>query len=271
MKSTKIIAGLGVVAALGMAVMPFGGAFAADEGNTGTGATAAGTAAPDSDDVTVQVMVDPTIAIRVAGTQNIYQWDASLNDGAGGWAVVPQTDQEGFEEGTTLEGNITATKMTNNATSNTMKHNVYVTTNSASGYTLAVKATGTGSEGAYVANDNDLRLWTNGTTRADRSASGEDMNYIPAYATPTALAKGTAGWGLKAANANYSTGIASDFAGTSDTFMGATGVDQTVFTSEAEAFDKDLTEITYGISTSATQVTGLYQGKLTYTATVQTD
>jgi len=270
MKSTKVIAGLGIVAALGVAALPFGGAFAETPAPVANGASTTAQATSDDDDVTVQVMVDDTIAIRITGSEQIWTWDATANEGAGAWVISAQENQASFDGTTQIEGPITSIEMTNNDLK-TLNNNVYVTTNSLQGYNLYVKA-----------NDSTaLRHYTNASVDDD-ALTDADKN-IPAAAALTTLAKGTAGWGLRAANADTTTGavVAPNFADAtavtgapldaSDPSAEPPVVDNgaLVYTSGKKAYDSDKTVITYGVATSGTQASGLYQASLTYTAAIQ--
>ncbi|MBQ6394411.1 hypothetical protein IJH97_01510 [Candidatus Saccharibacteria bacterium] len=266
MKSTKVIAGLGIVAALGVAALPFGGAFAETPAPVANGATTTTQATSDDDDVTVQVMVDDTIAIRITGSEQIWTWDATNSE----WVVFAQDNQASFDGTTQIEGPITAIEMTNNDLK-TLNNNVYVTTNSLQGYNLYVKAN----------NSTALRHYSNASVDAD-ALTDADKN-IPAVSALTTLAKGTAGWGLRAANADTTTGatVAPNFADAtavtgapldaSDPSAEPPVVDKgaLVYTSGAKAYDSDKTVITYGVATSGTQAAGLYQASLTYTAAIQ--
>lgn len=258
MKSTKIIAGLGIVAALGVAAMPFGGAFAETPIAVDNNASINAQASSDDDDVTVQVLVDDTIAIRITGSTSIYTWDATNNE----WVVSAQDDQASFDGTTQIEGPVTAVEMTNNDLK-TLNNNVYVTTNSLRGYNLYVKA-----------NDNAaLRRYTDGTTVDPNAMTDADRN-IPAATALTTLAKGTAFWGLRAANADANGTVATNFADATKVTgaaVAATGNGDLVYTSDNKAYDSDKTTITYGVATSGTQASGLYQASLTYTAAIQTN
>lgn len=265
MKSTKIIAGLGIAATLGVAAMPFG-AFAADRTAVANGATSTSQDSSDDDDVTVQVMVDDTIAIRITGSTQIWTWDATANEGAGGWVISAQDDQDDFDGVAQIEGPITSIEMTNNDLK-TLNNNVYVTTNSTNGYNLYVKANDSAA----------LRHYTNNTVDAD-ALTNADKN-IPAASALTTLAKGTANWGLRAANSDENGTVAANFAdaakvtGAAVVAAGTTAEPDVfgalVYTSDDKAYDADLTTITYGVATSGTQASGLYQASLTYTAAVQ--
>lgn len=254
MKSTKIIAGLGVVAALGVAALPFG-AFAADRTAVSNKATTTAQASSDDADVTVQVMVDDTIAIRITGSEKIWTWDETESK----WVVSDQTDQKDFDGVADIEGPITSIEMVNNDLK-TLNNNVYVTTNSTNGYKLYVKA-----------NDNAaLRHYTNNTVDSD--AMTNTNKNIPAAGELEALAKGTAKWGLRAANSDENGTVAANFADAAKVTgaaLDASGNGALVYTSDGKAYDADLTTITYGVATSGTQASGLYQASLTYTAAVQ--
>ena len=272
MKSTKILAGLGIAAALGVAAMPFG-AFAETPSAVSNGADAASSTTSDDADVTVQVMVGDTIAIRVTGSSSIWAWDADANEGAGAWVVSNQTDQKSFDGTTDIEGPITSIAMTNDDLT-TLQNNVYVTTNSLAGYNLFVKA-----------NDSTaLRHYTTNTVDAD-ALTDADKN-IPAVAALTTLAKGTAGWGLRASNADAGGTVQTNYADSTKVTGVTTAVAPTgepgdpdydagepngklIYVSDDKAYDSDKTVITYGVATSGTQLPGLYQASLTYTATVQ--
>ena len=87
-KSNKVIAGLGVAAALGMAVMPFAGAFALDP----TSATT-----DDSADVEVEIIIDSAIALSVDAAKVSTNMDTSDADETLSTAVTVSTnDVDGY-------------------------------------------------------------------------------------------------------------------------------------------------------------------------------
>ena len=108
-KSTKIIAGLGVVAALGMAVMPLAGTFAESHDPA--------QASPVTNDVTVRYSIDETLSM-------------TINNGT---SAITHDKVD----------------ITSSTSDNSVQDTIKVSTNAEKGYTLTVKEKdGTGTDGA---------------------------------------------------------------------------------------------------------------------------
>lgn len=125
-KSTKMIAALGTVAALGTAVMPFGAAFA--EPTLAPGADAGNKMA----DVNVQVTIDEGIAMTVSGSSN-------TSAGTPTWSTPVAGTTTTAVDATAAD---VAVRMVPGTTNTDMAHKVNVSTSSDAGYTLTIKAAG---------------------------------------------------------------------------------------------------------------------------------
>lgn len=230
-KSKTIIAGLGVVAALGTAALPLV-SYAADA-QTVTG------------NVDLYVEVLPAIAMTITGNN-----DGNSNYGSGNGAVDvfnPSDAASSSIDGHTTPATATTvasssytsllpnSKVDGNST-NGFRSTVTVYTNAASGYTLAVK-------------DSDS---TTALTKVGGTAT------IPAG---TSITAGTAAWAYKAEGDAIKTGA--------DSYAAITAADVVIAEESVKTSNGTITTVSYGVSTASDQETGVYQDTITYTATTK--
>lgn len=266
-KTTKVIAALGVVAGLGVAALP---AFTFAEGEPSVSA-----------DVDLYVKVKPAIAMTIEGNNDDTS-DSGHIDQDGEWST--DTDDHGKASrfapaGTnvkvdTFDGTDGAFKFTdiehgtNGKTSSskvelsqndygTMASTVNVYTNNTTGYKLSVKAAGA----AKMVNDRPS------TGDKDEIAAGAFSGTDLDNGTP----KGGLGkWAFKTdlADKSAETGVTVD---TNDWAQmpestGTAAILRNVSTKTSDTGNRQ-TVVTYGVSTSPDQASGIYKTTLTYTAT----
>ena len=230
-KSKTILAGLGVVAALGTAALPL--ASYATETISGN--------------VDLYVEVLPAIAMTIAGNN-----DGNSSYGSGNGAVDvfnPVTAASSSIDGHTTPATATSVASSSYASilpnavlngndDNGFKSTIKVYTNNASGYTLNVKDA-----------DNTLALTKVSSTETIPAGTESEGSL--------SLTAGTAAWGYKIDTAS------ADGTG----YKAITASDVQVKTKATPTSNGEETKVYYGIATASDQATGVYTDTITYTAT----
>ena len=242
-KTTKIIAGLGIVAGLGVAAMP-------------ALTHALNTSSVDGD-AEVIVEVTPAISLQIDGNNDTNPYGGFFDSDPTGVYAAPDVNH--------LSTNTSSSKWT--MSSNQIVEGVVdngdetddpgegfvstltVNTNDIGGYTLSVKTAETG------ANATSLHNKDTGTPDA----------WIPAIATASAsFTQGTAAWGIRN---NVAAANSEDIS--NDKWYPIATTDQSVRIAPATTtgYASDVSNVRYGVSTAASTPVGTYQNTLTYTAT----
>ena len=236
-KSSKIITGLGLVAALGIAIVP-ASSFAA-------------TAQTVSGNVELQAEILPAIAMTIVGNDDVAspQHDATsgLTYGATGFADESPagSDVDGYSHSNNHEG-ITSSSYVgitpNTANTATALSTITIYTNNASGYTLSTQAAG-----ATLVKDASNSIASIET--ADTAPSSSNL-----------------GWGFKTAK---STGSGSVTTTTTDfTKWNAVPTSAAQLASSAvKTSSGDSYTVNYGVAVDDSVETGFYKQTITYTAT----
>lgn len=259
-KSTKIIAGLGIVAGISVAALP---AF--------TFATAS-----TSDQVDLYAIVDPAIAMVIEGNNDggtIYDggadataWGAAHGKAQGsnpassvvdGYGVSPLVDNTLISSSATT---ISPNGIVNGNETNNFASLITVYTNNRTGYNLTVKANS--SANMLGLNDN-VNHYINPV-----ATTGDDAGKIIA---------GSGLWGYKkgtyhaADNSDSENPVAAYWDGFSSDGTGYSAMDTSdssaLTTTNAPTSGGDQTKIYYGVSAAADQASDVYHVNLTYTAT----
>ena len=238
-KTTKIIAGLGIVAGLGIAAMP-------------AISYAANTSSVDGD-AEVIVEVTPAISLQIDGNNDTTPYGGFFESDPTGVYTAPDAQHTSTNTSSSKVsmssnqarlGNTNAYDADNNPAGGFLS-TLKVNTNDTAGYTLAVKTaeTATGHE----------------TDLADGAG-----HYIGAVAAAGNIVAGTEAWGIKN---NVAAANNEDIS--NDKWYAIATTDQSVRIAPASTtgYAEDQSIVLYGVATAASTAIGTYQNTLTYTAT----
>ena len=271
-KSKTIIAGLGVVAALGVAALPL--ASYADQ-------------AAVSGNVLLAVQVEPAIAMTITGNNDTNSHYAA---GATTGGITLYSDTEQNTSGKVdVDSTFTSTATATNAETETDPHSgVWKTTSTALSSSWAKMLPNSVIDGSTATSTDDgygfqstVTVYTNSTTGYTLAVEDSDSTTaltrvggtetIPAGNTLTA---GTAAWAYKvaASAAGEATG---DAAGTVETgknawtAITANGSAAQIAHQDTKTIDGTGYVISYGVATDEDQATGTYTDTIIYTATTK--
>ena len=254
-KSTKILAGLGVVAALGVSALPL--CSYADEASV-------------SGNVLLAVEVEPAIAMTITGNNDDNSHYAA---GATATGVDVYSDIEGNTYGK-VDGHATDSS-TGSATTSTAGEapNTYTIYNTA-GTAISSSYAKLVPNSVYIGNStnnfaSNITVYTNDASGYTLSVKDADStltlaNSGESIAAGTTIKAGTSAWGY--AVDTVPTVGTGDHAG-EYTYTAITAADVTVKTkTNGKTSGGEGTVVYYGVSTAADQAAGVYTDTITYTA-----
>ncbi|MBR1795774.1 hypothetical protein IJ765_00735 [Candidatus Saccharibacteria bacterium] len=262
-KSKTILAGLGVVAALGTAALPLASYATPNATNVGV-----------SGNVDLYVEVMPAIAMTIVGNNDHHELYTDLlgdsetdNHAATGNAAVDVMNPNT----TSASGQTVASPYTVDG------HTEAHTTTSSSSYTSLLpnsKVEGGNFKSTVTVYTNNVTGYN--LTAIDADASADLVHFDPTGKTATipatsatTLNAGTAAWGYRVASKDGASLNATDWLAMPITPAEGTATPATIGTEDIKTSAGTAYEVEYGVATAADQATGVYRDTIIYTTTTK--